>query len=182
MRGRPRKPTKLLKVTGTYRHDRHDGRSGEPQPERGAPPRPVHLAAPQAAIWDALCATLDGMGLLAVADWAALERYAVYFVRWRECERFIAEQGATYAIKSDSGKKGYVGKVAATESKPASFVLGFAEYPQVKESHRLDKALKQIETSFGLTPSARARLTVTVEGRESLDPLEVLLRGQGSKN
>jgi P27 family predicted phage terminase small subunit len=99
------------------------------------------------------------MGVLSKIDWAQLERYCVYFIRWQECEVFIAKNGMTYPVKSDDPKR-YVGKLAAKEGQTAVAVIGFEEYPQVKESHRLDKALKQIEASFGLTPSARTRLTV----------------------
>jgi len=77
------------------------------------------------------------MGVLAKNDWPQLERYCVYLERWRRCEKQIAKEGMDYATE-DLVK----------------------EHALLRESHRLDKALKQIEANFGLTPSARTRLTV----------------------
>lgn len=96
---------------------------------------------------------LNGMGVLTKVDGNQLERYCIFLVRWRECEAFIAKSGQTYAMKSDDPSC-YVGKIP-----DGTAIVGFVDYPQVKESHRLDKALKQIEQSFGLTPSARTRIS-----------------------
>jgi P27 family predicted phage terminase small subunit len=105
---------------------------------------------------------LDNMGVLTTVDGGQLERYVVYYLRWRQCEAFIAQMGMTYAIKSDDptyfiAKPPKADGTAPPGATPPA-VIGFAEYPQVKESHRLDAALKQIEAQFGLTPSARTRL------------------------
>ena len=64
----------------------------------------------------------------------------------------------TYALKSDDPTY-YMGKLPNS----ATAVIGFVEYPQVRESRRLDQALKQIEGQFGLTPAARTRLRVPAE-------------------
>jgi phage terminase small subunit len=39
-------------------------------------------------------------------------------------------------------------------------IVRFAEYPQAWQMSRSDKALKDIEAKFGLTPADRARLVV----------------------
>ena len=149
LRGPPPTPTKTLDLRGSWRAKIN---SEEPHPEPGKPTCPKRLNKAQRLVWGALTDSLNRMGVLSKADGRQLERYSVFFVRWRECEDFVAINGVTYPMKSDNPTC-YVGKLP-----DGSAVVGFVEYPQVRESHRLDKALKQIEASFGLTPSARARL------------------------
>lgn len=151
IRGPAPTPTAILEARGSWRAA---GRTGEPQPPRGKPPCPRFLTKPQRKVYHDLCRLLDQMGLLTVADGQQLLRYAVYVCRWWECEAFIAKNGVTYAIKSDDPNY-YMARLPN-----GTAVLGLQEFPHVKESHRLDKALKQIEASFGLTPSARTRLHV----------------------
>ena len=49
MAGRPRTPTSVLQLQGTWRADRHAGRVLEPAEALGDPPR--HLEPPEAAAW-----------------------------------------------------------------------------------------------------------------------------------
>lgn len=151
-RGPTPTPKKILEARGSWRAKLNPN---EPTPERGKPNPPKSLPAKCRSVWDQICELLDGMGLLSKTDGYQLERYATYFVRWRECEEFIAKNGISYPIKSDDPAC-YVGKLPGSETA----IVGFVEYPQVRESHRLDKALKQIEANFGLTPSARTRITI----------------------
>ncbi len=118
-------------------------------------------------IWKRLVGQLDAMGVLSVADGWQIERYAVMFLQWRTCVDFIAKMGMTYPVKSDDPSY-YMVRPAEG---PA--VIGFAEYPQVKMMLRLDLALKQIESNFGLTPSARSRLTTpqAQENNKGIKPL-----------
>jgi hypothetical protein len=73
------------------------------------PRRPAHFTAAQKLICRAGARTLDAMGVLTKADGWALERYVVTFVRWRECELLIAQNGMTYAVRSDDPSN-YVGR------------------------------------------------------------------------
>lgn len=150
LRGIPPTPTKILEARGSW-HAKT--RTGEPQPEPGKPACPRHLTEPQRKLWRQLCQMLEEMKVLTKVDGSQLERYCIYFVRWRECEAFIAANGISYPVKSDDPGN-YVGKLPGQDTA----VVGFQEYPQVRESHRLHAALKQIEQQFGLTPSARTRL------------------------
>lgn len=152
LRGKPPTPTAILKARGSWLVNQ---RKGEPQPQRGKPNCPAHLTDPQRAVWRRLCRLLDDMGVLTHADGCQLERYAVYYCRWRDCEGFIAKYGISFSVKNEEPGN-YIVKVETGDP-----VVAFVEYPQVKESHRLHNALRQIEMNFGLTPSARARLTGT---------------------
>lgn len=164
-RGPAPTPTGILKARGSWRANLN---SNEPTPEMGKPACPKYFTKAQRATWKKLCAGLDNMGILATIDGNQLERYVVYYLRWRDCEAFLAKNGTTYPMKSNAASC-YVGRIPGPAESIPEFVVGFEEYPQVKESHRLDKALKQIEASFGLTPSARARLKAPSAHQEDSD-------------
>lgn len=70
-KGRPRKPTKLLKEKGTFRADRHAARA-DLGPLDGAPVRPAGLTHEEAKAWDMIVAGLP-VGILAGVDSLALE-------------------------------------------------------------------------------------------------------------
>ncbi len=150
-RGPAPTPTNILRLRGSWRADAN---KGEPQPPRGAPPCPRDLPKKAKAVWKRVCGILASMDLLTTADGQQLERYSRFFVRWKACENFIDANGMSYPLYANDPGIGYVGKMPDGRA-----LIRFIEYPQVRESHRLDKALKQIEANFGLTPSARARLT-----------------------
>lgn len=167
-RGPAPTPTKILEMRGSWRAKIN---SGEPQPEPGPPRTPRRLNTAAKRIWRELTRQLDDIGLVTKLDGYQLERYCTMFVRWRECEDFIGKNGVTYTLRAEDSTR-YIGRLP----NGGDFIAGFAEYPQVKESHRLDKALKQIEAQFGLTPAARARLTVTAPEQED-DKTERFFKG-----
>ncbi len=129
------------------------------------------LTKEQASVWRRVCSILDDMGVLTKADPFQLERYCVMLLRWRACEEFIAKNGITYPLKASEPSQ-YVGRLPNSNE----YVVGFAEYDAVKESHRLDKALKQIESNFGMTPSARSRISTAQHTPKVVDPLEDFLK------
>lgn len=101
------------------------------------PAAPAHFTPGQAEVWGRVCGTLERLSLLSSADWAALERYCVLYLRWREMEADIAAHGHTQA-----GNNGV--------SIPR---------PEVGIAAKLSQQLTQLESRFGLSPSARSGLT-----------------------
>jgi P27 family predicted phage terminase small subunit len=149
-------------------------RSGEPEPEKGKPKCPTYFTKDQKAIWRRLCTLLESMNILTLVDGYQLERYCVYYVRWRACEEFVARNGVSYPIKSDDPTY----YVVRLPNAPTA-VIGFAEHPQTRESHRLDAALKQIEMQFGLTPAARARIQADKPWVPAADSVSASARKRG---
>ena len=145
-RGPKPTPSKILKLRGSWRGEAN---KNEPEPEAGRPERPEGLLDEANAGWDQLVEMLDGIGLLTAIDGRALARYCQYWARWWECENFISKYGMTYPIKDKQGA-----------------VLGMAEFPQVKRSQALSQTLSKLEAEFGLTPSARTRITVEKQGEQ----------------
>lgn len=94
------------------------------------------LGRPQAAVWERLCDTLERLSLLSSADWSALERFCDLLIDWREARAGIAAHGRTQVSNG----------VAIPR-------------PEVKQARDAHRELMQIESRFGLSPSARSGLT-----------------------
>ena len=157
LRGPVPTPTKVLEARGSWRATVN---ANEPRPKPGKPPCPRGFDAAQKGAWRAVCKVLADMDVLTTADALALERYVRQLVRWRACEEFVAKNGISYPLKADGTEPptSYVGRLPSGE-----YIVGFEEYPQVRESHRLHKALKDAEDRFGLSPAARTRIRAQTE-------------------
>lgn len=160
MVGRRAKPTHLHLVNGNPSKKTINKR--EPKPETGVPARPAKLAKYASAAWDRLSKILDDMGVLTVADGIALERLCQCYAEVLACEAKIRVQGSTYEAVSVTGER-------VIKANPA-----------VAQLRAADAHLRQYLVEFGLTPSARARLSVEGEigsgknkdkGKGSSDPL-----------
>ncbi len=137
-RGPPPTPKALLKLRGSWRGDLIDN---TPDPSPGKPTRPAWLSGDAAKAWKRLVPVLDKAGMLSKVDGNALGRYCQLWARWRDAEDFIAKHGTTYPIRRSE---------KVTEFRP---------FPQVKIAATLADQLLRLEQHFGLTPSARTRLT-----------------------
>ncbi len=133
-RGPPKTPTHILDMQGS----RHADRSGEPEPDSGAPPCPDWLSKEVRAVWRQVIKHLDTLGVLAKSDGNAIARYCCLWVRWKKAELFIEGNGESYETETKSGGTYY------------------AQYPEVATVNKLSIELRRLEQEFGLTPSARA--------------------------
>jgi P27 family predicted phage terminase small subunit len=157
LRGPAPTPTAVLEARGSWRADVN---RNEPRPKSGAPPCPKGFTKGEKAVWRAVCRVLSDMDVMTKADGPTLERYVRYLLRWRACEDFIAQHGISYPLKADGAEPptSYVGRLPNGE-----YVVDWVEFPQVRESHRLHKALKDAEDRFGLSPAARTRIRTLPE-------------------
>lgn len=124
------------------------------------PPVPPALTEPQRATWVRVCDTLEKLSLLASADWAALERYCVLLHRWRDAEDFLARVGSTYKLKTTNPATPHIGAVESNREgqRTVEYLVAVVPYPEVRIAADLAKTLLQIESRFGLSPSARSGL------------------------
>ena len=146
-RGPAPTPLAILQARGS----KCDRAADNPPSLPGRPGMPKRLTPNAKRVWKRLIPMLERMGVLNQIDGFQLERYCTVFARWREAEDFIAKNGSTYTVKGDTAC--YVGEVNGVR------VVGFMEYPQVKRAAQLDETLRKIEAQFGMTPSARARIS-----------------------
>ena len=141
-------PTEMLRLRGSPRAIRD---TAEPKPPKERPPRPEWLSDEAAAAWDQLIPRLEEMEVLSVVDGHALARYCELWVEWQTALAFVRKHGSTYPIKDGNGK-----------------VKSLGQFPQVASVHKLSLALSRLEAEFGLTPSARSRISVPMQPKEEL--------------
>lgn len=135
-------PTKLLQLRGSKLATK-DRLAKEAQGPEGLPEKPEWLDELAGRAWDYLVPLLQQMGVLTRIDGHALSRYCKLWSRWREAEAFIAKHGLMYPLKDDAGQP-----------------KCFQPWPQVSIANKLAQQLTRLEQEFGMTPSARSRLTL----------------------
>ena len=134
--GRPRKPTALKRLQGTYRPDRES--ADEPKLEGHADPPDV-LTAEALAEWERLAPDLEAIGLLTVADRAV---FAVYCQAWADYNR-LTDQLNSMASWTWQSAKGYRQQV-----------------PEISMRRECWTRLKEAGSRLGLDPSSRSGLHV----------------------
>ena len=145
MSGPVKTPTEILKIRGSWRAKT---RKGEPQPTDGLPAAPRWLGKEEQSVWRAMRRDIESLGVGRLPDANALARYCCLWVRWKVASLFLAAHGESYELLDIKGN-----------------VRCHMPYPQVATVNKLSILLLRIEQEFGLTPAARARLSVDVSGR-----------------
>ncbi len=131
MQGRKPKPTEVKRRAGNP--GKRPLNDSEPQPERTAPERPAHFDEDAIEQWDALCITLEELGLLVKSDVAIM---TLYCETW--CEYV--------AVRKEVRKYGMVIVSPKTGSPFAS--------PHLNIESGLKRQLSAYSTELGLTPSS----------------------------
>ena len=111
-------------------------------PPEGLPECPDWIDEEAKAAWAHLVPMLQAMGVLTRIDDMALARYCQYWARWKKAEQFIQKHGDSYPLKDEKGR-----------------VKCVAQFPQVAIAHKLGALLGRLEQEFGMTPSARSRIS-----------------------
>jgi P27 family predicted phage terminase small subunit len=143
LRGPAPTPTAVLNQRGSWRGKKN---KSEPRPAKKTPLCPKWFDKDRRAVWKQLIPVLTEMGVLTRIDGWTLERYCDAMVRWRQTSKSLSETGEVYVTaRDDKGKPKCV-----------------QQLPQVSICSQLAALLAQIETQFGMTPSARTRITVEV--------------------
>jgi len=125
----------------------------EPVPPHGKIVAPKHVQGDALKKWNELVAKLTAMSVMTVADTDTLARYCVYHEQWLKYADQVRRGLDVFIIKDDAGKVRYI------QSTPAATMFV-----------KLGAAMLRIEQEFGLTPSARAGLSVT--SKKESDPLD----------
>ena len=162
-RGRKPKPTALKLVDGNP-GKRAINRS-EPKPAEGAPTCPSWLPVEAKAEWKRVVPELERIGVLTKVDRGALAAYCQAWATLKAAEAEIAEHG----IVTLEQERVFEDPDAGT------FVIYVrsAPNPAVKMAKDAAQTVRLFCAEFGLTPSARSRMTVKHGGEEN--PKERLL-------
>lgn len=150
-RGPSPTPTPVLELRGSWRAGT---RANEPKPEKTRPKAPKWLEPEARQAFLYLSRHLDALGVLTRLDQNALARYATLWSRYRKAEAFLAKHGDTYVVHGKPGPNGEKGQPI------------LKSYPQWRHALALAQELVRLEREFGLTPSARTRLSVEVPVNE----------------
>jgi len=151
MRGRKPKPTVLKLLDGNP--GKRPLNDQEPHPAQGIPNRPDWLDTEDQAEWDRVMAELSEMGLLTLADRAALAAYCTAWSRWVQAEDMVRKFGTI--VKSP--EKGFPMKS-----------------PYLSIADQALETMRKLMVEFGLTPSSRSRIRVPPGGDE-VDELDRFL-------
>ena len=146
MPGLPPKPTAALRLSGSWRAKT---RKNEPQLALKVPDPPSWVTGAAEECWHELAQAIAPMRVLTQADAIALGQLAEYLARWKQATAQISKFGEVIAMKDDGGK-----------------VIGFKRSPYVAMQLEYGLMIRRMMQEFGLTPSARARLTESNESKQ----------------
>lgn len=156
MAGRKPKPTNLKKLEGNPGKRKLNAK--EPNPGNGMPTCPAWLLPVARTEWRRLCGQLNRMGILTEIDRAAFAAYCQSYARWRQAQERVSAEGATYETENGMRRPN----------------------PWVAICNTEQRMMMQAASEFGLTPSARSRITAGAGiGKDETDEMEALLGGSG---
>lgn len=158
MRGRKPVPTRIKELAGNP--GKRPLNQSEPKPPVGMPAPPRWLDRRAKYLWRRLVKELVPLGVLTQVDFVALEALCQTYSAWRQYEELVRTQGATLELRDAEGKVKYV-----------------QQRPEVGIARGHLKALKELCSDFGLTPSSRSRIGLPQGGKQALDPFEAFLKG-----
>ncbi len=143
-------PTPIRKLEGNP--SKRPLKRDEPKPTPNAPTRPEWLMEEAKHEWSRVVPELERMGLLTIVDRAALATYCQAWARYVEAEANLTKYGAVLKAKA-------------------------SDYVQVSPYSTISKQnahiIRVFCAEFGLTPSARGRMSVADdEGGEEPDWLD----------
>jgi P27 family predicted phage terminase small subunit len=154
-RGPKPKPTTLKVLSGTARKHRL-GRD-EPRPEVSRPDPPDHLTKAARGEWDRVVDALFRMGVMSDLDRAALAAYCQAYGRWVAAESALARMA-----EKDTVTHGLMVRTKAGNA---------IQNPLVGAANKAMADMVRYAAEFGLTPSARTRVTASASGED--DPFAI---------
>ena len=160
--GPRRTPIATLKLQGSRLTKARE--KAEPKPKAGRPRRPKGLSKDEACIWNQVCPILEAMRVLTVADCNMLEQYCALFVRWRVAKDFLMEHGEFFVVYQRR-RNG----TCILDDKGKKMIQSMPPFPQVAIEKNTGIQLLKIAQEFGLTPSARASLSISPKAAEEVE-------------
>lgn len=141
-RGPAPKPTALKILEGNPGHEKLN--RSEPKPQPVAPKCPSWLDAEAKREWERISPALERLGLLTEIDGAAMAGYCASYGLWVKCKKVLHHKGLTFKTAS-----GYL-----------------MPRPEVAIGNRALIEVRAFCVQFGLTPSARARMSLYEAGAD----------------
>lgn len=159
-RGPAPKPTKLKVLAGNPGKRKLNQEEPEPALVEKAPP-PAHLPEYAKEAWKEIVPELCRLKLLTVVDMIGLEMCCMAYQRWRENEDWVTKYGGTIVYRAEPTEQ------EKKENKPGK-IRSVQQAPQVWSAKSAFEQYKNMMAEFGLSPSARTRLSVS-GGKKEID-------------
>lgn len=153
-RGPKPTPRAILKLQGSRLADYNPD---QPEPDLAIPRMPAWLLPMAKTKWKELVRELDALGVIATLDATALATFCQAYARYRECETYVSKHGLTFRMTDQQGNE--VDRIC----------------DMAREMDRLRDYMLRAHADFGLTPSARTRISVSRKPKK--DELEKFLAG-----
>jgi P27 family predicted phage terminase small subunit len=144
-RGTKPTPTAQLKLRGSWRGDIN---KDEPQMPIGEIDMPDFIEGNSKACWDELKPLLCDAKVLTMADKLALSLLCETYSNWRRAQDLLNKHGDVFEIKDDKGEVKYL-----------------QQTPYVAMVRNFGLQFKNMLCEFGLTPSARSRISTVQDSR-----------------
>ena len=154
MAGRKPKPTAVKRAEGNP--GKRPLNENEPQPAAGKPKAPRHLSSVARTHWHATLAVLFPTGVITLAESDLLATYCEAYARWRQAKE---------ELRPKKGKDGFRGGGLIVTNAAGNPVRN----PLLNVLADAEKTMMRCMSELGMTPSARARLTVGAQVGDALD-------------
>jgi len=158
MRGRKPTPTRLKVITGNP--GRRPLPDAEPQIPAASLKAPAYLKGDARREWQRVAPALVVSGVLTQADVSSFAAYCTAYGRWRTAEKAIAEMA-----KRDKLTQGLMIKTTNGNA---------IQNPLIGTSNKAMADMMRYAAEFGLTASARSRISADNSGRR--DPADKFFR------
>lgn len=147
---RKKTPTAIQEAKGVYKIHPERRNHDEPKPASGLPWIPDDVASDPVAedMWYRTCATLDDMRILSTSDYVVIAIYAKAYAQYRTALAKVEQLGQAVVQKNKHGE------------------VVIARNPFAVEMHKAADRLIVLGAELGLTPAARAKLTVNKDTKE----------------
>lgn len=165
LRGPAKTPTELKVVRGTQTSNDNEIKPDAAQDLNA----PDWLTEESKIIWNSLAKMLSSLKLLTAIDLNGFARYCDIFPKWMKAKKVIDENGYHYPIYHKQTKQ-------EIEKNTPKTVKYLQQYPEVSIYVQLGKELSRLEQVYGLNPSARVGLNVSL-GSPGTNDVDDLLYG-----
>lgn len=163
MKGRKATPNRILELRGGSAHSHRPERKDPDLPMK-VPSCPPHLDNEAKKEWKRVIRIFKGINLITELDRGILAAYCEAYSRWAKAISKVNEMGMVYAEGRVVDEKGNVIKAGVPKANPYIKIAREAYDQMVKTG-----------TLFGMSPSARASLSIANANAEQKDPYEEFL-------
>ncbi len=139
--GRPRKPTAVKVMEGTYRADRSIPDEVAPELLASIPDPPEGLGDWGCREWHTVCRWLHDVGNLASTDLSLLAMYCNEIDNYWQYDALVKSKGAVFPIRDKTGQ-----------------VINARRSPYTVLRREAQEQALRLASQFGFTPAARTRM------------------------